>query len=42
MQSNGFDENLHKYLKNQPEIYSVVKRWRAILDTYEAKDDNSR
>lgn len=40
--SNGFDENLHKYLKNQPEIYSVVKRWRAILDTYEAKDDNSR
>ncbi|XP_053400187.1 maltase A2-like [Mercenaria mercenaria] len=40
--SNGFDENLHKYIKNQPEIFKVVKRWRAILDTYEAADGTSR
>lgn len=40
--SNGFDPNLHKYIKNQPEIFDVVKRWRAILDQYEKADGKSR
>lgn len=40
--SNGFNENLHKYTKNQPEIFDVVREWRAVLDEYEKRDGNSR
>ncbi|XP_052796227.1 maltase A3-like [Mya arenaria] len=32
--TNGFDPNLHKYIKNQPEIFDVVREWRSILDGF--------
>lgn len=37
LQTNGFDPNLHKYTKNQPEVFGVVNRWRRVLDEYDGE-----